>query len=112
MAVRANKEITVNHEGRQKFIDLFAGNAFTLAYVNTQIRAEFSTFDYYNYELQYVPPGKTSHYLIDSDQEMMRALRKFEDAKIAVKLTTTKRKTCMRMRFVRCAPSLCTWECS
>lgn len=63
MAAKANKEISVNHEGRQKFIDLLAGNAFTLAYVATQIRAEFSTFDD-NYELQYVPPGETSYYSI------------------------------------------------
>ena len=97
MAAKANKEISVNHEGRQKFIDLLAGNAFTLAYVATQIRAEFSTFDD-NYELQYVPPGETSYYSIDSDKEMMRALNKFEEAKTAVKLTTTKKKTCMRMR--------------
>lgn len=98
MAAKARKEISVNHEGRQKLIDLLDGigtNAFTLAYVVTQIRAEFSTFDD-SYELQYVPPGETSYYSVDSDKELMCALNKFEEAKTAVKLTTTK-KTCTRM---------------
>ena len=87
----ASIEISVEHEGRLKFVDLEVGPAFTLADVTTQIHAQFKDFDPTSHGLQYTPPGGTEYSTIETDKDLARALNKFADAGTPVKLTTKKK---------------------